>query len=116
MKWKKILLGAIAIFIGLNCYLVVKDNDGKVDRILYIKNWTETEQKDMFDRLETVGVLDFTEEQMDYFDENAGTLSNFLVKKGDDVETVTALYTYEVERYEVRKSQIELEINLLHDE
>lgn len=112
----RLLLLLTVIFISLNAFLVVKDSDGKVNRTSYIKNWTEADQKDMYDRLETVGVLDYTEEQFVYLEGDVGNFQTFLVDEGVTVFAGRELYTYQVENYDETKSQLENEVERLEAE
>ncbi|WP_433745026.1 efflux RND transporter periplasmic adaptor subunit [Falsibacillus pallidus] len=105
---------AIVCFIGLNLYLIYK-KESSVDRTNFLSQWTEVKAKDLENSIETEGVLDAAETNQVYIDKNK-SFKQFLVKKGQPVETGTPLFEYDGLDLEERRSLIVAEQNSLRGE
>ncbi|SFE40181.1 HlyD family secretion protein [Lentibacillus persicus] len=117
MKRRKILLTAVILFIGINSLLVYLDEVEKVPRLSYIEGWSETVVKDMYETIETAGVLAPAEENNIYFDDEQGSFDEFLVEEGMNVNPGDDLFTYQAENYyetmtelETKQAQLEGEV------
>lgn len=108
-----ILLGAI-LFIGLNMLLIYLDDEGKVDRLAYINDWSEAKEADIAEKLYKPGILTAVEETPVYFDQNLGEFQEFLVEEGEEVTTGTPIYSYVVSDYELTQAAFESEIDKLN--
>lgn len=106
---KRIILFFIVLFVSLNIFLIVNDDD-KIKRISYIPKWTEIIEKDMYDTFDTTGVIDYSEKQFVYFNEQDGMFDQFLVNEGDYVYSGDELFSYKVENYNQIKAQLDDEI------
>ncbi|RDI40015.1 efflux RND transporter periplasmic adaptor subunit [Falsibacillus pallidus] len=108
------LILAIVCFIGLNLFLIYKKNS-LVDRTNFLTQWTEVKAKDLENSIATEGVLDATETNQVYIDKNK-SFKQFLVKKGQPVETGTPLFEYDGLDLEERRSLITSEQDRLRSE
>lgn len=113
---KRITWLACILFITLNIFLIIKDDNEKVAHTSYIPKWTEIIEKDMYDKLNTTGVIDYSNKEYIYFNEEEGIFKEFLVDVGDNIFTGDILYSYEVEHYDEVKAQLDEEINRLENE
>lgn len=109
MTKRRFFLICCFIFICINIFLIIRDDD-KVKRIVYIPQWTEVIEKDMYDILYTEGVIDYSDEEFVYFDERKGVFDRFLVAEGDEVFAGDELFAYKVENYEQMRTQLEADI------
>src|SRR5699024_8732182 len=109
MRRKKLILTVVLLFIGINSFLVYVDNKDRVPRLSYIKDWTETFQKDMYETIETAGVLSTVEEKNVYFDQDKGTFAEFLVEEDTAVNIGDDLFTYQVNHYAETMADLERE-------
>ncbi|SFB37563.1 HlyD family secretion protein [Lentibacillus halodurans] len=109
MSRGKIIVTIVIVFIVMNCLLVYMDDEGKVARLSYIKDWSETFENDMYETIETAGVLSAVAEKNVYFDQEQGRFQEFLVEEGDVVNTGDQLFTYEVEHYAETRADLEHE-------
>lgn len=111
---KRILIICTILFVSLNVYLIAKDNE-HVQRVSYIPKWTEVEEKDMYETLDTTGVIDYAEQEFVYYD-NDIMFDRFLVDKGDYVFIGDDLYIYEVTNFEAVKARLENKVDQLESE
>ncbi|WP_339230491.1 efflux RND transporter periplasmic adaptor subunit [Oceanobacillus sp. FSL K6-2867] len=96
---KRIAPILMAVFIVVNFLLVFLDDEGKVERISYINEWTKSFEKDMREKLYKPGVLRAAGKEHVYFDNQLGSFQQFLVEEGEQVNEGDALYTYLVHDY-----------------
>lgn len=113
---KRLSLGIAALFVLLNIYFVMTDKDNKIDRISHIKNWTELKEHNLYKKMQTDGVLNYTDEQFVFFDERLGSFQEFLVNQGDLVHEGDELYTYQVHNYEDMELKLEGQVRQLENE
>lgn len=99
MMRKRIAPILMAVFIVVNFLLVFLDDEGKVERISYINEWTKSFEKDMREKLYKPGVLRAAGKEHVYFDNQLGSFQQFLVEEGEQVNEGDALYTYLVHDY-----------------
>lgn len=112
----KILIGITALFIIVNVLLLFFDNEQHVQKTSHIKTWTETTVEDMYEFIDTQGVLDFATENHVYFDETLGEFDAFLVDEGQEVQSGEGLYTYTISDYYEAASQLESEAEKVEGE
>ncbi|WP_338471000.1 hypothetical protein R4Z10_19845 [Niallia sp. XMNu-256] len=99
MKWKsKIVTGAILLLVGINLFLIMKENS-QVERSLFVQQWVRAVQQDLQETLVTDGVSVPLEEQHVYYDENKGSFEGFVVQEGDNVMAGTELFYYSTDSY-----------------
>ncbi|MBP1950066.1 efflux RND transporter periplasmic adaptor subunit [Virgibacillus litoralis] len=116
MSRRKLIWTLVILFIAVNSLLVYLDDEEKVARLSYIEKWSETFEKDMFEKIETSGVLATVNEKNVYFDEDRGSFQEFLVDEGAQVDVGDGLFTYDVEDYYETKSYLENERTKLTDQ
>ncbi|WP_077324008.1 HlyD family efflux transporter periplasmic adaptor subunit [Virgibacillus siamensis] len=107
MNRRKVILTLIVLFFGVNCLLVYLDEDEKVDRFSYIDEWAAITKQDMYETIETDGVLQAAKENSVYFDEDKGSFLEFKVEDGAEVDVGDALFTYEPRNFYETKAQLE---------
>lgn len=98
MKRNYLIIILSFVFIGINALLVYLD-DGKVDRVSYIKDWTHAEEQDMYEKIHTQGVIDYFDEENVYFDPESGAFEEFLVEEGENVAAGDPIFTYKIQDY-----------------
>lgn len=113
---RKVMLTLVIVFIAVNGLLVYMDDDDKVARTSYIHEWSQTFQKDMYEKIDTTGVLGTVNEKNVYFDEDKGSFKEFLVEKGTKINVGDGLFTYEVGNYYETKANLESEQTSLNGE
>ena len=97
MRRKNVILTIIIIvFIAVNIFLVAGDKSHKIDRVTFVSDWTEAEQKELQETMHKEGVLDYAFENYIYLDESLGSFDEFLVEEGDPVQAGDDLYAYDV--------------------
>ncbi|MFB4170030.1 efflux RND transporter periplasmic adaptor subunit [Virgibacillus sp. JSM 102003] len=116
MNRRKLIWTLVILFIAINSLLVYFDDEEKVARLSYIEEWSEIIEKDMFEKIETRGVLATTNEKRVYFDEDRGSFQEFLIDEGTQVNVGDGLFTYEVEDYYETKSYLDNERSKLTDQ
>ncbi|OZU87282.1 hypothetical protein CIL03_17850 [Virgibacillus indicus] len=116
MKLKKIILAAIALFIGVNVLLVFLDDENKINRTSYIKDWSEAFETDMADKLFKEGVLAYAEKEQVYFDKTLGSFQEFLIDEGNEVKVGDELYSYTVTNYYETEAMLMQEMETLSGE
>ncbi|MFD1019298.1 efflux RND transporter periplasmic adaptor subunit [Thalassobacillus hwangdonensis] len=104
---QRIIGVAVIVFVTMNGLLIFFDQDSKVDRNSYVKEWTEAFTFDLYERLHTNGVFASTESNVVYFDDDIGAFQQFLVEEGATVNEGDPLYTYEVTNYEKEVADLE---------
>jgi multidrug efflux pump subunit AcrA (membrane-fusion protein) len=92
MRKRYWLLAAVIIFVAVNAMFIGFDKKGKVDRLAYIKSWTAAGTKDLHEKYEIDGIVDYGEASNVYFEGTAGTFKEFLVKEGEAVKAGDPLF------------------------
>ncbi|UAC47879.1 hypothetical protein K6959_14925 [Bacillus aquiflavi] len=121
-KWLiRILLLSLVLFVFLNIYLIVK-KDSKVERVVYLDQWTSVKVGDLTQTIATSGVVAPAEEHHIYFDSKLGSFKQFFVKQGEHITPGTSLYEYnevnlerEIHRLETEKNKIDQQIMSLEE-
>ncbi|SER03458.1 HlyD family secretion protein [Virgibacillus subterraneus] len=116
MSRRKLIWTLVILFIAVNSLLVYLDDEEKVARLSYIEEWSETFEKDMFEKIETPGVLATVNKKRVYFDEDRGSFLEFLIDEGAQVDVGDGLFTYKVEDYYETRSFLESERSKLTGE
>lgn len=115
-KWGKYLVAMIVVlFVGSNLFLLLKE-DSKAARTVNINDWTFVDQGDVKKLLYTTGVTKPETETHVYFDDQKGSLDKILVKEGDVVKNGTPLFSYNSQRLEEKKADLEDEQGRLQGE
>lgn len=115
-KWGKYLLAAIVVlFVGSNLFLLFKE-DSKVARTVNVSDWTSIDKSNVKKILHTTGETEPEIETHVYFDNQKGTLDTILVKEGDVVTSGTPLFSYNSQKLEEKKSNLEDEAERLQGE
>ncbi|BCB05895.1 efflux RND transporter periplasmic adaptor subunit [Bacillus sp. KH172YL63] len=118
MKKRTIFYSTLTVsllFIGTNTYLIEKANS-KVDREVRVAEWEPVTKGDLAKELPKAGVVDAEEENYLYFNDEFGSFKKFLVKEGDQVESGTPLYEYEVTDQTRQKNVLKSEVDQYEDE
>ena len=116
MRWGRIVIAAIILFVGLNILLVVIDKEGKISRLSHVKDWTEVYEQDLYEYLDTRGVITFSNEENIYFDKNVGSFHEFLVEAGDVVQAGDPLYSYKATNYYETLARLDSEKGRVQEE
>ncbi|MFD1609314.1 efflux RND transporter periplasmic adaptor subunit [Oceanobacillus luteolus] len=99
MRKNRWLQLGIILFIAVNLFLVLQDDEMKIDRISYVNDWSASFTADLKNEMYKPVVLSAANEEQIYFDRSKGIFQEFLVSEGDEVTEGTGLYTYRVENY-----------------
>ncbi|TQS76170.1 HlyD family efflux transporter periplasmic adaptor subunit [Ornithinibacillus gellani] len=116
MRWGRIIIAAIILFIGLNILLIVIDQDDKISRLSHVKDWTAVYEQDLYEYLDTRGVITFSNEENIYFDKNVGSFHEFLVEAGDVVQAGDPLYSYKATNYYETLARLDSEKGRVQEE
>ncbi|WP_174615433.1 efflux RND transporter periplasmic adaptor subunit [Virgibacillus ihumii] len=114
MNRRKLILVLTGLFIAVNCFLVYLDDDENVQRLSYIDEWSVIGTKDMYETIETAGVLASAATKNVYFDEEKGSFLEFQIKDGAKINIGDPLFTYEPRNYYDTKAQLESEVSKLN--
>ncbi len=115
-KWGKYLIAAVVvIFVGSNLFLLLKE-DSKAARTINISDWTTVNKGNVKKLLHTNGVTQPETETHVYFDSQKGSLGEILVKEGDVVISGTPLFSYDSQKLEERKANLEDEAKRVQSE
>ncbi|CAH0347212.1 efflux RND transporter periplasmic adaptor subunit [Bacillus sp. CECT 9360] len=108
-KWKLYapILAAI-LFFALNVYLIVKD-DSKVERTVFVKEWTEVKKQNITETFQTKGVIKPREEYPVYYGREKKEFQKFLVREGDTVTAGTPLLEYTTPELDADRADLEAE-------
>ena len=116
-KYKKRLLQlGVILFICMNFILVYVDDEGRVDRLASISDWTQTFEANLEEKLYTKGVLAAKEEHNIYFDKNVGSFKSFMVEEGSRVNRGDPLFSYQVVQYHQTEAELLERTNQLEAE
>lgn len=114
-KWKIISLSAVSgLLIAGNLYLIGKE-DSKIERTLYVENWTKAKLGDVSRTFQTQGMVVPYEEFPVYFDHEK-QFQKFLVQEGDTVTAGTPLYEYLDSKASASKANLENEKQLAEND
>lgn len=109
-KWSIISLATVCIcFIGLNAYLIWKENS-QVQHTVYVDSWTRVQERDVVKTIEAKGIMMPQDEYKVYFNPEDKEFLRFLVKEGDEVTPETPLLEYSTPSIDQLKESLELEI------
>lgn len=116
MRRGRLIQLCVVLFIGINFLLVYFDDEGKVERKSYIKNWSEAFQADMKEQLFTPGVMASVGEEYVYFDKGLGQFQEFLTEEGAYVNPGDPLYSYKVNSFYESEIRLSNEVQKLEGE
>lgn len=108
-KWKMaaVFIASI-VLITVNLYLIEK-NESKVERTVFVENWTKVKKDTITDTIQTNGVLKPVEEYDIYFDTKKNDFKKFLVKEGDAITAGSSLFEYTTTELDALKANLEAE-------
>ncbi|AAU23188.1 MULTISPECIES: efflux RND transporter periplasmic adaptor subunit [Bacillus] len=101
-----VIVGAAALFIGLNLYRSVQTSGGAEEAVQTVK----LEEKEISSEVMVPGTLQFANEQYEYFEPEKGEIADIKVKEGDKVKKGDVLFTYTNEEIRLEKEQNALSI------
>ena len=84
------IAGAAVLFIGLNTYLLMKE-DSKAERVAYIPEWSVVAEGTVEETFPSKGVVRPSEEFHVFYDTDEGPLAEILVEVGDYVSRGEAI-------------------------
>ncbi|MCK2005956.1 efflux RND transporter periplasmic adaptor subunit [[Brevibacterium] frigoritolerans] len=108
-KWKIAAVSiASIVLITVNLYLIEK-KESKVERTVFVENWTKVKKDTITDTFQTNGVIKPVEEHDIYFDANKNDFKKFLVKEGDAITAGSSLFEYTTTELDALKANLEAE-------
>ncbi|MEE3955589.1 efflux RND transporter periplasmic adaptor subunit [Peribacillus frigoritolerans] len=108
-KWKIAAVSiASIVLITVNLYLIEK-KESKVERTVFVENWTKVKKDTITDTIQTNGVIKPVEEHDIYFDANKNDFKKFLVKEGDAITAGSSLFEYTTTELDALKANLEAE-------
>lgn len=108
-KWKIAAVSiASIVLITVNLYLIEK-KESKVERTVFVENWTKVKKDTITDTFQTNGVIKPVEEHDIYFDSNKNDFKKFLVKEGDAITAGSSLFEYTTTELDALKANLEAE-------
>lgn len=113
---RRIIQAAIAIFIAVNFLLVYADEEARVDRISYIKDWSDAFLADVREELHTHVVFAYDEEEHIYFDAAEGSFQEFLVEEEEEISIGDPLFSYQVDNYYEAEADLMQEMEKINGE
>lgn len=114
-RGKYLVAAVVVIFVGINLFLLLKQ-DSKAARTVNINHWTSVENGNVKKLMHTTGVTKPETETHVYFDRQKGILDKMLVKEGDVVSNGTPLFSYNSQKLEDTKADLEDEADKLQGE
>lgn len=96
------------VLITVNLYLIEK-KESKVERTVFVENWTKVKKDTITDTIQTNGVIKPVEEYDIYFDAKKNDFKKFLVKEGDSVTAGSSLFEYTATELDALKATLEAE-------
>lgn len=105
----------VILFIGCNLFLLLKENS-KAVRTVNIDEWTFIHKENIKKLLFTKGITEPENEAHVYFDHQKGSLGTILVKEGDLVKAGTPLFSYDSQKLDNQKANLEDEAKRLQGE
>ncbi|MGG0412414.1 efflux RND transporter periplasmic adaptor subunit [Peribacillus simplex] len=108
-KWKIAAVSiASIVLITVNLYLIEK-KESKVERTIFVGNWTKVKKDTITDTIQTNGVIKPVEEYDIYFDAKKNDFKKFLVKEGDAITAGSSLFEYTTTELDALKADLEAE-------
>ncbi|MEF2098267.1 efflux RND transporter periplasmic adaptor subunit [Bacillus sp. CFBP9009] len=108
-KWKMAAVSiASIVLITVNLYLIEK-KESKVERTVFVENWTKVKKDTITDTIQTNGVIKPVEEYDIYFDTKKNDFKKFLVKEGDAITAGSSLFEYTTTELDALKANLEAE-------
>ncbi|MFJ7941658.1 efflux RND transporter periplasmic adaptor subunit [Peribacillus sp. NPDC096622] len=108
-KWKIAAVSiASIVLITVNLYLIEK-KESKVERTVFVENWTKVKKETVTDTIQTNGVIKPVEEYDIYFDTQKNDFKKFLVKEGDAITAGSSLFEYTTTELDALKANLEAE-------
>ncbi|MDQ0881005.1 efflux RND transporter periplasmic adaptor subunit [Peribacillus sp. V2I11] len=108
-KWKIAAVSiASIVLITVNIYLIEK-KESKVERTVFVENWTKVKKDTITDTIQTNGVIKPVEEYDIYFDTKKNDFKKFLVKEGDAITAGSSLFEYTTTELDALKANLEAE-------
>lgn len=108
-KWKIAAVSiASIVLITVNLYLIEK-KESKVERTVFVENWTKVKKDTITDTIQTNGVIKPVEEYDIYFDAKKNDFKKFLVKEGDAITAGSSLFEYTTTELDALKANLEAE-------
>ncbi|UZD47234.1 efflux RND transporter periplasmic adaptor subunit [Peribacillus frigoritolerans] len=108
-KWKIAAVSiASIVLITVNLYLIEK-KESKVERTVFVENWTKVKKDTITDTIQTNGVIKPVEEYDIYFDAKKNDFNKFLVKEGDAITAGSSLFEYTTTELDALKANLEAE-------
>ncbi|MEW5553278.1 efflux RND transporter periplasmic adaptor subunit [Peribacillus frigoritolerans] len=108
-KWKIAAVSiASIVLITVNLYLIEK-KESKVERTVFVGNWTKVKKDTITDTIQTKGVIKPVEEYDIYFDAKKNDFNKFLVKEGDAITAGSSLFEYTATELDALKANLEAE-------
>ncbi|MFJ7367736.1 efflux RND transporter periplasmic adaptor subunit [Peribacillus frigoritolerans] len=108
-KWKIAAVSiASIVLITVNLYLIEK-KESKVERTVFVENWTKVKKDTISDTIQTNGVIKPVEEYDIYFDAKKNDFKKFLVKEGDAITAGSSLFEYTTTELDALKADLEAE-------
>ncbi|MED3788943.1 efflux RND transporter periplasmic adaptor subunit [Peribacillus frigoritolerans] len=108
-NWKIAAVSIVSIvLITVNLYLIEK-KESKVERTVFVENWTKVKKDTITDTIQTNGVIKPVEEYDIYFDAKKNDFKKFLVKEGDSVTAGSSLFEYTATELDALKATLEAE-------
>ncbi|MEC0276780.1 efflux RND transporter periplasmic adaptor subunit [Peribacillus frigoritolerans] len=108
-KWKIAAVSiASIVLITVNLYLIEK-KESKVERTVFVGNWTKVKKDTITDTIQTNGVIKPVEEYDIYFDTKKNDFNKFLVKEGDAITAGSSLFEYTATELDALKANLEAE-------
>ena len=108
-KWKIAAVSiASIVLITVNLYLIEK-KESKVERTVFVENWTKVKKDTVTDTIQTNGVIKPVEEYDIYFDTQKNDFKKFLVKEGDAITAGSSLFEYTTTELDALKANLEAE-------
>ncbi|MBS4204757.1 efflux RND transporter periplasmic adaptor subunit [Lederbergia citrea] len=113
--WIQLLsvIAAIA-FICVNLFLIEKE-ESKADRINYISSWKPLQTGNLIESFPAEGIIVPSEKHRIFIDKNA-EFQEFLVEKGDKVESGTPLFEYASDHLDGQTALLDAEIDSLTEQ
>ncbi|MFA1715383.1 efflux RND transporter periplasmic adaptor subunit [Peribacillus frigoritolerans] len=106
-KWKIAAVSiASIVLITVNLYLIEK-KESKVERTVFVENWTKVKKDTITDTIQTNGVIKPVEEYDIYFDAKKNDFKKFLVKEGDAITAGSSLFEYTTTELDALKANLE---------
>jgi HlyD family secretion protein len=99
---------ASIVLITVNLYLIEK-KESKVERTVFVENWTKVKKDTITDTIQTNGVIKPVEEYDIYFDAKNNDFKKFLVKEGDAITAGSSLFEYATAELDALKANLEAE-------